>query len=361
MTYPNLKTEFLGIDLDSPFIIGSGPLTYDSDGMIRAYKAGAGAVVTKTIREDACINPYPHMVRNSQNTLINGEKWADIPGRQWIDVEIPRALEAGVVVIGNVGHSAKQIQQWIKPMEEVGVAAIELVSYEEDNIVAMAELARQLTSIPVIVKLNPNWKNPISIAEQVLDIGVDAISAMDSIGPVLRIDIRTQRPLLGTANGLGWLTGTAIKPIVLRYIAEIASRFDKPIIGIGGIMDESDAMEYLMVGASVVGLCTAPIMKGIEYLSTLNTRMSELVRELGFKDIAEIRGCALKNLTFDDVLEKFDFQYDPEKCTECGMCVKVCPYNARNMDGKAMFLDDELCRYCGLCASSCRPGALRIR
>lgn len=353
-----LTTEFFGTTLKSPIIIGSGPLSYDAEGIIRAHKAGAGAVVTKTIRSDACKNPYPHMVRNSPTSLINAEKWADIPGKQWIDLEIPKAVEAGAVVIGSVGHSSGQIEEWIKPLEQAGVAAIEVVTYQEELILPMAKTARKLTDIPVLVKLSPNWNNPVEIAQQAIAMGVDGITAMDSVGPVLRIDIKSRRPMVGSENGFGWMTGSSIKPIVLRYIAELAAKIGKPIIGIGGVANEEDVVEFLMAGSSAVGVCTAPILKGIEYVNTLNRKTGKLLAQLGYKSIKEVSGTALPFLPLAEILEKFTFVYDETLCTECGMCLKVCPYKARTMDGKDMHLDTDLCRYCGLCVTVCPTAAL---
>jgi len=100
--------------------------------------------------------------------------------------------------------------------------------------------------------------------------GPDGVTAMDSVGPVLRIDIRSGRPLMGSEMGYGWLTGSAIKPIILRYVDEIAGQTSKPVIGIGGVVTAADVVEMMMAGAGAVGLCTARILKGMAYLSRLN-------------------------------------------------------------------------------------------
>ncbi|MBI9104515.1 MAG: 4Fe-4S binding protein [Spirochaetales bacterium] len=354
----DISIEFLGIKLQSPLIIGSGPISYGADGMIRAHKNGAGAVVTKTIRDEAAVNPFPHIAVSGVNSMVNAEKWSDFSGDRWVDIEIPRAKAAGVVVIGSIGHTMEEVEHWVEKVDRAGADMIELVSYTEDSILPMMKRARELTKKPVLVKISPNWSNPVAAALGVLELGADGITAMDSVGPVLRIDIQTRRPMVGGERGTGWLTGAAIKPIALHYVAEIASRTDKPIIGLGGVMNAEDAVEMLMAGASVVGVCTAPMLKGIEYLGTLNIKIEKLAERLGFKTIGEISGSALSNLPASEITDKFKFEYNPSICNDCMRCVVVCPYQARNLENRIMNLDEELCRYCGLCITVCPVCAL---
>lgn len=195
-------------------------------------------------------------------------------------------------------------------------------------------------------------------------VGADGITAMDSIGPVLRIDIKTARPMLGSVNGFGWLTGSAIKPVILRYVAEIAMEAKVPIIGTGGVMTAEDGIEMLMAGAAAVGVCTAPILKGSEYIAVLNEKTAGLLRDLGYDEPKTVSGAALKRFPDAELYGELDFSFDPITCTACGRCVTVCPYDARNLTGdkasknKEMSLDTNLCRYCGLCVSVCPTHAL---
>lgn len=360
----DLKTDLFGIILKSPLILGSGPLSYNAEGMISAYKAGAGAVVTKTIRNRAAINPYPHMAISGRNTMINAEKWSDISAEMWVEQEIPKAKEAGVVVIASIGHTPGEVMNWAAAVDRAGADMIELVSYRQEMIVDMIRIARELTAKPVIAKLSPNWHDPVTTAQAALDQGADGVTAMDSVGPVLRIDIRSGRPLLGSEKGHGWLTGSAIKPIILRYVAEIADQTDKPVIGIGGVVTAEDVVEMLMVGAAAVGLCTAAILKGVAYLTRLNREIKKLLVELKYESPAAVCGAALPNLYKQEVLDRFTFRFNEKICTECMACVKVCPYQARSLSvgggEKKMELDEKLCRYCGLCASVCPRDALSL-
>ena len=362
MTIPKqrLATQLFDIALESPFVLGSGPLSYDGAGMIRAHKAGAGAVTTKTIRDIPAENPFPHIAVAGRDSLINAEKWSDIPGDAWVNEEIPRAKAAGVVVIGSIGHTLSEVENWLPKVDAAGADMIELVSYEEADLVPMIRAAKRLSDKPVLAKLSPNWKNPIASAQAVLAAGADGITAMDSIGPVLRIDIETGRPITGGAKGFGWLSGGAIKPITLRYVAEIAAISDKPIIGIGGVMTAEDALEMLMAGATAVGICTAPLLKGIDYISRLNERLAGLLDRLSYETVASASGFSLPFLSEGEEHSRFAFAFEPDLCTACMICVRCCPYEARDLKDKVMSLN-ETCRCCGLCASQCPTGALSMR
>ncbi len=354
----SIETYLFGIKMQSPFVLGSGPLSYGSKGLIRAHKAGAGAVVTKTIRDNPAVNPYPHMAVSGGKSMINAEEWSDIPGAQWVEKEIPEAKKAGVVVIASIGHTPLEVENWVGRAAEAGADIIELVSYERDTILPMIKKAKILTDKPVLVKISPNWSDSVGIAMETLAAGADGITAIDSIGPVLRLDIKTGRPLVGGGRGFGWLTGSAIKPIALRYVAEISSASDKPVIGLGGVTTAEDAVEMLMAGARAVGICTAPIVRGVEYIEKLNTKLEKLIKKLGYGNPGEISGVSHKFLDPEVNNRKFNFIYNEESCTECMACVRACSYEARDLRNKVMSLDTDLCRYCGLCFSVCPNGSL---
>lgn len=355
-----LKTVFLGLELSSPLVIGSGPLSYDGRGVIRAFRAGAGAVTTKTIRDDPADNPLPHMAVAGRDSLVNAEKWSDIPGESWVESEIPRAKDAGAVVIASVGHTPAEAERWVPLVDRAGADAIELVSYDEATLVPMLRLAKAATGKPVLAKLSPGWPSVVGSAKAALAAGADGITAIDSMGPALRIDIETGRPLLGGAGGSGWLSGAAIKALALRLVADIAAASGAPVLGTGGVSSAEDAVEMLMAGAGAVGLCTAPILRGVGCLGELNERLEGLMERLGYGSIAEISGRALPFLRAEESRRRYAFAYESSRCTLCGLCVRVCPYEARSLSGREMVLDGSVCRLCGLCASACPTGALRI-
>lgn len=354
----NHEIRFCGISLKSPVIIGSGPASYAAEGMVELSEAGAGAVVTKTIRNSPAKNPYPHIAKSGRDSLINAEKWSDLPGSQWVEKEIPQARDAGVTVIASIGHTEEEAEVWSGAAAEAGAAMIELVSYKEETLLPMIRKAKELTDIPVIAKLSPNWPDIAVSAEQAAAAGADALTVMDSLGPVMRIDIDTGRPLLGGAGGMGWLTGSCLLPLTIASIVRIRKHLQIPIIGLGGVMVPEDGIEVLMAGADAVGMCTYPLLKGSGRISSFLSRMDSRVEKIGCSSYSSLSGIALDQIWEKERAEPLTFAFNQEICVDCGLCAQVCSYKARRIKDRVMELDEEQCRYCGLCVSVCPTSAL---
>lgn len=355
-----LKISFCGVPLQSPFILSSGPATYGSEGMIRANGLGCGAVVTKTIRIKRAVNPVRHIGKISETTLINAEKWADSDRLLWYEKEIPEAVGAGAVVIGSVGHTLAEAKAIVQDVERAGAQMIELVSYTEDTLLPMLDYTKAHVSVPVLCKLSGNWANAAETAVKCAEHGADGIAAIDSIGPVLSIDIENRRPQMFSEDGFGWMSGGAIKPVSLRINAQIAQsgRVQRDVYGIGGVMNARDAVEYLMVGCRAVGICSVAILKGLPYIRTMIADLARLLPQLGFSSVDEAVGSALQNFPRRELVTGLGFHFDPTKCSRCERCVRACPYGARALDFPQMLVDGALCRGCGICADLCARGAL---
>lgn len=362
----HLEILFCGKKLQSPFIVSSGPLCYGAEGIIKAHLAGAGAVVTKTIRTEPAINPIAHIQALGRQNLVNAEKWGDISLEQWCTKEIPQSVAAGVTVIASVGHTLNEAKAIVQEVEKAGAHMIELVSYREETLLPMLKYAKEHVRIPVICKISGNWADPVASALKCIENGADGICAIDSIGPVLSIDIRKARPILFGNDGYGWLTGEAIRPIALRIVAEIARKAPdfKNIYGSGGVMSAENALEYIMAGAMGAGICTLGILKGVEVIRPLCVRLNELLLELGYENISAANGAALKNFPESEQIRHFNFSFQPykedgsPKCINCKRCEQVCCYDARKINFPEMRLDTERCRNCGLCLNVCPTSAL---
>lgn len=363
----DVSVDFCGHKLQSPFILSSGPLCADSEGMIRGHNAGAGAVVTKTIRLGRAINPVEHIGKIGRDSLMNAEKWADTDRQLWYEKEIPEARAAGAIVIGSVGHTLTEARAIVEDVERAGAHMIELVSYTEDTLLPMLDFAKEHVAIPVICKLSGNWPDTVGTATKCLEHGADGICAIDSIGPTLKIDIHNARPAMRSADGYGWLTGASIRPIVMRIISEIARNhpdFDN-LYSSGGMMKAEDAVEFMMAGARAVGVCSLGILKGVEVVSKLITDLKKLVVELGYSSLDEVWRAALPNFPTKEHISRLDFTFKAYKddgikkeCINCMFCVDACSYNARQLNFPHMFLNTELCRDCGLCVDVCPTDAL---
>lgn len=362
----DIGIDFCGYHLQSPYILSSGPLTYGSEGMIRGYKAGCGAVVTKTIRKEAAINPVHHMGTVNQDSLINCEKWADSDRQQWYDKEIPEAVKAGVIVIASVGHTLGEAKEIVEEVEKAGAHMIELVSYTEDTLIPMLDYTKAHVKIPVICKLSGNWTDPVGTAKLCLEHGADGLCAIDSIGPTLKIDIKKARPELMSGDGYGWMTGAAMRPISMRINSEIARNTPelRNLYASGGVMSADNAIEYMMAGAMGAGVCTVGILKGVNYIEKMCYDLSKRLKELGYDSVADVNRAALPNFPKKEYVSKLDFHFQPFKedgkklCVSCGKCVNACCYEARKLAFPEMTVDQDKCRYCGLCVDVCPTGAL---
>ena len=350
--------NLLGIEVKSPIVIGSGPLSFNAKAIKRLSDAGAGAVVTKTIRLERAINPAPHMVKSTNNSLINNEKWTDFEADQWINEELPQLKKDGVVCIASVGHTLEESSKLVEKIEAAGASMIELVSYDINDLIPMIKDTKERVKIPVIAKLPSMVDNIGDFCKGIEAAGADAITACDSVGPAFRIDIENARPMLG-GNGFGWMTGEVIKPIILHRIFDIRKNVKIPIIGLGGCMSAEDGLEMIMAGANYVGICTAPILKGDKIINKIHDELNKHLERLGYGSIEEASGIVHRNSPQIDERIKFDFAFDKGKCTGCKLCVKVCAYDARRLDDQ-MELDEAECRFCGLCVSSCPTKALVV-
>lgn len=361
----DLKTTLCGRVLDTPFVLGSGPCGWDAEALAACARAGCGAVVTKSITINGAVNTTRHMISNGNMSLLNNEGGSDMPMTRWRDYEIKRAKDLGVkTLIASVyGYGGlDETLEIVAMAEETGADMIELVNgyTEAADLVDLLAALKKTVKIPIITKVNGNWKDTETIARACDEAGADAITAIDSIGPTYRVDITTGRPLIG-GNGYGYMTGAPILPIALRYVHDIAAKTDKDLIGLGGVTNAEAALEMLMAGATAVGVCTAAIVKGPGVFTELTEKLGALMDRYGYPDIPSVSGLTLRNAKLEEK-SPADFGYDADKCVRCGRCVTACAYRARSFDEQGgMHVDPEQCRVCGLCFGMCPKKAIYIR
>jgi dihydroorotate dehydrogenase (fumarate) len=356
----NLATTLCGLELRNPLVLASGPLSFDGEALGRAHRAGAGAVVTKTIRREAARNPVPHMAR-LRTGLLNSEKWSDLPAVAWTERELPRAKELGATVIASVALQGRDARDIIPLLVAAGADALEVCSYEAEDVVPMVrDAVAAAHHVPVLAKVSANWPDVAAVAAACCAAGAAGITAIDSVGPALRIDVRRRAPLLD--GGFAWVSGEAIFPIALRVVAQVSLRTRVPVVGTGGVQGADACVEMLMAGATAVGLCSHPIQRGLDAFATLERDLSARLDELGYESVDDARGAALDGLR-DSIdapqgsATRPQFAWAEAACTRCDLCVRVCAYRARRSPEETPAAE---CRFCGLCASVCPTGALRM-
>jgi len=158
-----------------------------------------------------------------------------------------------------------------------------------------AEIVRSVkrsVKIPVFVKLTPNVNDIVEIALHAQDAGADALTLINSLGPGMRIDIETGKPIL--KNKFGGLSGPAIKPVAIRCVYDVFDSVDIPIIGVGGIRDHEDVLEFLYAGASCVQIGTSIMYEGIEIFGKILNGLERFMDERGYGSVDELVGIAHK-------------------------------------------------------------------
>ncbi len=389
----DLTSEFLGIRSPNPFWLASAPPTDKAYNVNRAFEAGWGGVVWKTLGEDPPIvnvsGPRYGAIHSNDRRVIgfnNIELITDRPlktnldeirqiKRDWPD----RAMVVSVMLPMNEATWAK----FVPMIEDTGADALELnfgcphgmsergmgsaVGQVPEYIQMAAEWCKKYARVPVIVKLTPNVTNILPPAKAARAGGADAVSLINTVNSIMRVnyDTLTMYPTTDGMGSHGGYCGPAVKPIALHMVAEIARHKDTrglPISGIGGIADWRDAVDFLALGAANVQVCTAAMVYGFKIIDDLTHGLSDFLDSKGMHSVDELVGKAVPSVT--------DWQYlnlnyvekaviDQDLCIKCGRCHIVCEDAShqaitKSINGCRHFeVIDEECVGCNLCVSVC--------
>ena len=284
-----LQTRVCGIDFPNPVWTAAGP-TGASGRLLRlAADAGAGGLVAKTISVHPARVPIPNIAAPFPGSLLNAELWSEINYQRFLDVDFPEARAIGVPVIASLGYSPQELSVLGAAIEgSNSVDAIEFsihyVGKDVDNLVKTATALKSVTDLPVLAKLSPAVSD-ISEVVNALDAVVDGFVAINSLGPALDFNIETLQPVLGSEDGRGWLSGRAILPVGLHFVATIASLTHKPVIGVGGIRAAEDVIKYIMAGASAVQVCSTAILQGEKVYAALTKKLAAWMDSHGYETV----------------------------------------------------------------------------
>jgi dihydroorotate dehydrogenase/Pyruvate/2-oxoacid:ferredoxin oxidoreductase delta subunit len=355
----NLSVDFLGMKLRNPLVITEGPLTKDAQTIRWALEHEVGMVFTKGIRPEPMISPTPYVVKAGRS-LMNAD-WSDIGFPAWIE-EI-RTLDKGTPFVASIAKNYVTPEEAVDmavQLQAAGAPIISMCDYVPEQLVETIRVGRPRIKVPLMCKLPPFLPNLEEILKQLVDYGADAIAAMDSIGPCLEVDINTGLPTLGSQDGTGYLSGTAIRPVTVKYIYEISRFVDIPVVGVGGVSSARDVIEMVMVGATCVGMVAAPLLRGLGIFDRLAADLRELLAKLGSADINALRGLTHRRLREFEMSYEQRSEIDYDLCNYCKLCSKVCFVRAITDTGEKVVSDRSRCLSCGLCASVCPVGAIEL-
>lgn len=366
---PQLAVNVLGHTFRTPVIPAAGPNVGSGRMVMRAAEGGAGGLLTKTISRNAAPVPHPNMTRVGQDNLLNAELWSELSPETWFEREYDIALAAArqheLPLIASLGYSAQDLEELGPRLEQKGIDILEFSTHYLDpqRLIETARALRNAVSIPIVAKLSPQAGDLGEIA-RLLAPYVDGFACINSLGPALRIDIEHGTALLGSQYGYGWLSGPAIKPLAVRSVFQVARATDKPIIGIGGVTHGEDVIEFFMAGASLVGVCTAAILKGHTIYGKIAAEAAQWLSAHSYQDIAEIKGLYLNRYRQGQrVVTEIEktARVNESLCKACTQCEKVCQFDALHAPRKQTArVEAQACSGCGLCVSVCPFGALYL-
>jgi dihydropyrimidine dehydrogenase (NAD+) subunit PreA len=388
----NLQSDFIGIKSPNPFWLASAPPTDKAYNVRRAFDAGWGGVVWKTVGEEG-----PPIVN------VNGPRYGAIWGADRrllglnnLELITDRPLEINLQEMKEVKRDypdraliaslmvpcVEEAWKKILPLvEETGADGVELnfgcphgmsergmgaaVGQVPEYIEMVTRWVKQYTRMPCIVKLTPNITDILKPAEAALSGGADAVSLINTISSItsVNLDLFAPEPTIGTKGTHGGYCGPAVKPIALNMIADIArspNTSGLPISGIGGVTTWRDAAEFMVMGAGNVQVCTAAMTYGFKIVEEMISGLSDWMDEKHITSTGDIVGKAIPNYT--------DWQYlnlnyvakakiNQDLCINCGRCFAACEdtsHQAISMsDDRKFTVIDEECVACNLCVNVC--------
>lgn len=295
-----LEVKLNRLTLKNPVLVASGTFGYAREMQAFVDFARLGGVIPKTITPLPRIgNPVPRTIETSAGML--NSIGLDNDGLEYfLANHLPYLLSLGTSVIANIaGKDVDEFRMMAERLSEVsGLAGLELniscpnvscgidLGINPKLAAAVVASVREASPLPVIAKLTPNVTDIAEIAQAVKDAGADAVSLVNTFQG-MAVNWRRRKPILG--NGIGGLSGPAIKPLALRIVWQVASKIEIPIIGVGGISSLDDVMEFFVAGASAVQIGTANFYNpGIS--SRLVDELDQLCQSEGWDNISEIVG-----------------------------------------------------------------------
>ena len=301
-TSPDLSVAIGGLRLKNPVITASGTFGYGTELTPFFDPSLLGAIIVKGLSlKPMPGNPPPRTVETPCG-MLNAIGLANIGIEVFLSEKLPPLSTLNTPIITNIyGHSLEDYAKLANRIEKVAeIAAIEVniscpnverggmaFGTDPDTAATVTNQVVQNTSKPVIVKLTPNVTDITTIARAVEAAGAQAISATNTfLG--MAVDVVTRQPKL--ANVVGGLSGPAIKPMTLYLVHQVVQRVEIPVIGLGGIMDYEDALEFLFVGARDIQVGTANFISPRAAIEIVNGLTNFCLREK-ISNINQIIGC----------------------------------------------------------------------
>ncbi|NNC70644.1 MAG: NAD-dependent dihydropyrimidine dehydrogenase subunit PreA [Flavobacteriaceae bacterium] len=386
----DLSINFAGIKAPNPFWLASAPPTNSGYQIMKAFDAGWGGAVWKTLGVPVVNVSSRYGSVNYRNTRMMGfnniELITDRPLKDNLDEieEVKKYFPNHAIIASLMVESKAEWQQIIQDVENAGADGIELnfgcphgmcergmgsaVGQEPSVLKTIVEWVSEASNIPVITKLTPNISEITDPGLAAVQGGTDAISLINTIKSIIGIDLNTYAPLpvvdgKGTNGGY---CGPAVKPIAMHMIRELAQHPEiskVPISGIGGIETWRDVVEFILLGATSVQVCTAVMHYGFGIVREMEAGLRQFMQEKGYTSIYDFAGKALPNVTewkHLNLKHKVVAEINNDKCVGCELCYIACDDGAHQAialsgdpSNRIPSIIEENCVGCNLCSLVC--------
>ncbi len=350
---PDLSVNFAGIKSPNPFWLASAPPTNSGDQIMRAFDAGWGGAVWKTLGTPivnvssrlGSVNYADRKMMGLNNIELITDRPLDVNLREI--AETKKRYPDHAVVISLMFEGRDQWIDILKRVEDTGADGVELnfgcphgmcergmgsaVGQEPKVLKELVGWVIDATDLPVIAKMTPNISDVRVPALAAYEAGAHAVSLINTIQSVIGVDLDRLVPMprVGNASSHGGYCGPAVKPIALRMVGDIARdpKINFPISGIGGISDWRDAAEFIALGSGTVQVCTAVMHHGYRIVEDMIEGLDEYLTKMNMQSVGELVGAAIPG--FKEWGE-LDLNYhviakiDESKCIGCNVCTVAC-------------------------------------
>ena len=388
-----LRTDLCGVPLENPFLLSSSVVASTYDMCARAFEAGWAGACFKTICSFDIHEASPRFsaITGDNGSIIgfkNIEQLSDHSVAE--NMEIFRRLQENYpekfILASIMGQNDEEWAELAGLCEENGADAIELnfscpnmadgglgsdIGQVPELVERFTAAARRGTKLPILAKLTPNVAKMSPAAEAAKRGGANGIAAINTIKSIIGVDPQTyvSAPAVHGKSAVGGYSGSAVKPIALRFIAELGH--DPALKGMhlsamGGVETWKDALEFILLGAGSIQVTTAVMQYGYRIIDDLKAGLNYYLAEKGFAHVSEAVGLGLDSVSeTTDVLERDTIvfpQFHREKCIGCGRCEISCADGGhqaiRLTDDRKPVLDGKKCVGCHLCVLVCPQKAI---
>ncbi len=383
-----LRTELCGIPLENPFLLSSSVVASTYDMCARAFEAGWAGAAFKTVCSFEIHEASPRFsaIRGDNGTIMGFKNIEQLSDHSVADnMEIFRRLKKNYptkfILASIMGKNDEEWENLARLCEENGADAIELnfscpnmadgglgsdIGQVPELVERFTAAARRGARIPILAKLTPNVASMVPAAVAAKRGGADGLAAINTIKSITNVNLHTyiSAPAVRNMSAVGGYSGNAVKPIALRFVAELGQEpalAGMHISGMGGVESWSDAAEFMLLGAGSIQVTTAVMQYGYRIIDDLKSGLNYYLAEKGFDHVSQIVGLALDSVNAStDVLERDTVvlpRFHRERCVGCGRCMISCADGGHqaiqlNHDRKPI-LNGKKCVGCHLCVLVC--------